>query len=91
MSKIEGPETATAKKMAFDVHVAEYVSARQLVHTKIQQDRLTISFGISALAALLASIGLLIRDAQTQPLLSLVLALAPAVFSILGILNARSI
>lgn len=81
------------KKMALDVYLAEYSSCRDLVHTQIQQDRITLSFAISVLVALPAVVEIFGKNGsfRDNSVLWFILVSAPILFSILGVMNARSI
>jgi len=82
------------QRMALDVHIAEYNAIRQLLNIQIQQDRISLSFGVTLVGAVIAAIGTLlsrIPGASGYQAVALIAAAAPALLSMLGIMNARSI
>ena len=95
----------TRRRMALDVHLAEYSGLRDLLNTHITQDRAILGIGVVMIGVLAASLGAIaaktgdsgpnpanaIDSSQLSVVLWFVLAALPSLLSFIGIMDARTI
>lgn len=85
------------RKMALEVHLAEYAGLRSLVDTHIGQDRAILGTGVVIIGVLGAALGAIASkssDKETSELsvvLWFVIAITPSLLSFVGIMEARTI